>query len=122
MDGGEKFFMYTALSGGAMAHEYGYTQDDGIFCVVFEDFSFGHELCLPVEVFRAGHVGRAIGLVGMAVKDHVCRNMKEARAEVGCDLRELPGQGDVYFFCQLGVRVDICGIGDGCAVDDNIGP
>ena len=71
VDCGEEFFVHAALAAGAVAHEDGDAQHDRVFRIVLEHFSLGYELGLPIEIGRAGHVGRAVGLRALPIKYHI---------------------------------------------------
>ena len=70
-DCSEEFLVHAALAAGAVAHEDGDAQHDRVFRIVLEHFSLGHEFGLPIEIGRAGHVGRAVGLRALPIKYHI---------------------------------------------------
>jgi hypothetical protein len=109
-------------AGGAVAHQDGDAQDNGVFFVVSKDFALGHEFGLPVEVGGGRHVSGAIRAVAQTIKDHVCRDVNEAGSKMGAELGEVTGQIDVDFTGELGLGVDGLGVGKGGAVNDNVWP
>ena len=75
LDRGDQFLMYATPAAGTVAHENRDAEHDGIFGVVFEHLALRHELSLPVEISRRGHVGRAVGLLRLAVENHIRRDV-----------------------------------------------
>lgn len=119
---GEEFLMDTSGTGGAVAHEDGNTQNNGVFFVMFKDFAFGHKFGLPVEIGRGGHVSGAVGIVALAIKDHVGGDMDEAGSEVRADLGEVAGEVDVYFAREFGLGIDGFRVREGGTVYNDVGP
>ena len=110
LDGLQQFFVDAALAAGAVTHQNGQAQDDGVLRVVLQHLALGHELGLAVKSGGGGHVGGAVRRVGPAVEDHVARHMNEAGPEVGGELGEQAGQGDVYLFGLIWIGIDGGGV------------